>query len=404
MERANAMKSENMKRILIVINSLSYGGIQRALLNLLHELADDRRYDVTLLLIRNKGPYRDQIPAGIRVMEANRFWALLETSNREIRMENKLLWLVRGMLATLMKTGHRKAVIRILALSQKSVGEYDAAISYRQPDIEREMPGGVNEFVLFCCKAAKKITFVHCDYLKYGGHGAYNDRLLSAFDRIAVVSKGCGSILLEALPNLKQKTHCVYNCHHYNEIRRLANVNTVLYNHEIPVFVTVCRLGPEKGVLRMLDVLESLVREGLRFCWHIVGDGEERTRIDKAIVDHGLGEYVRLEGPSLNPYRYMKDADFFLLTSIHEAAPMVIGEALCLGVPVISTRTSSADELIDRDVGIVCDNTSEAIYETLKMVFADNQHILVSLKNALRCRNNNNNVAMAQFYKLLEGI
>ena len=48
---------------------------------------------------------------------------------------------------------------------------------------------------------------------------------------------------------------------------------------------------------------------------------------------------------------------------------MVFGECRVLGIPVLSTRTTSADELLaKRGVGIVCENNTEAIYESIMKV------------------------------------
>ena len=91
------------------------------------------------------------------------------------------------------------------------------------------------------------------------------------------------------------------------------------------------------------------------------------------IKDKGLSNDINLVGKKSNPFVYIKNADFFLLPSFHEAAPMVYGEAISLGVPVVTTNTISAKELIgERDYGIVCENSEEGIYFTLKKIFDGN--------------------------------
>ena len=68
-----------------------------------------------------------------------------------------------------------------------------------------------------------------------------------------------------------------------------------------------------------------------------------------------------------NPFPYVAKADVFLLPSFHEAAPMVFGECWALGIPVISTETSSAREMVEENkIGIVCQNSEEGIYKALK--------------------------------------
>lgn len=387
------------KKILFAINSMSFGGIQKALLNLLSELSKNVDYEITVLLIRKKGELLSYIPDNIKIVEANCFWRLLETTNAEIKRQNILLWIIRSFLAVLIKKGKKSFAMKLLSLTQRQLLGFDYAISYRQPDLERNILGGSCEFVLNCCKAKEKIVFIHCDYSKYGGMCNYNNQLLSRFDKIAVVSESCKNILLDTLPDLKNKVSCVYNCHDFDEILNLSNDNSIIYDEGIH-FVTVCRLGREKGIDRTLEVLAKLKELGYDFKWHIVGDGEERKEIEQRITVLNLNNNVVLEGETANPYRFVKNATFFFLPSYHEAAPMVIGEAFVLGVPVISTKTASADELVKKEFGIVCPNSEQGIYDVLKSIF-DDVSLLDCIKHNLNEFQFSNENALQQFDKLI---
>ncbi len=82
---------------------------------------------------------------------------------------------------------------------------------------------------------------------------------------------------------------------------------------------------------------------------------------------NNLSDKISLVGRKDNPYPYVKNADFFLLPSFHEAAPMVFGECQALGVTILSTQTCSANELVkDRQLGHVCENSEDGIYGLLK--------------------------------------
>lgn len=389
-----------MKKLLFVINSMSHGGIQKALINLLNELSQRQDCEITLLLINRKGELLDFIPSNIKVIEANCFWKLLETSNDEIRKANKLLWLVRGALAFFIKNGKKNIVMSLLSLTQKKLLGYDCAISYRHPELEKNVLGGSCEFVLNCCKSQKKIVFIHCDYSRYGGACDYNNSLIERFDKIAVVSESCKNILLDVLPHIKNKTYCVYNCHNYKEILNSSENFPTVYSGSKIEFVTVCRLAQEKGLERTLQILAKLKKCSYKFKWHIVGDGEEHNAILKMIKDYDLVDEVVLEGKTTNPHKFVKNADFFLLPSYHEAAPMVIGEAFALGVPVVTTRTASADELVKSDFGFICENTTEGIYEMLKRIF-DNTIMLDTVKSNLSRAELNNKIALEQFEQLI---
>ena len=74
----------------------------------------------------------------------------------------------------------------------------------------------------------------------------------------------------------------------------------------------------------------------------------------------------------------------FLLTSYHEAAPMVFDEAMSLGVPVFTTATTSTDEMVlSIGGGFVCANEQTAINELLHSVLTQ-QHRIDSVKNELQ--------------------
>ncbi len=378
-------------KLLLAINSLSVGGIQTALLNLLNELSRDGRYDITLLLVRDKGLLRDRVPANVRVVCANRLWGLLEYSNEEIKQQSKWLWLVRGAMALLIKRGGRGFVTRCLALTQRSLGRYDVAVSFRHPDLSTNVLGGSVELVLDCCRAKRRVCFVHCDWDNYGGNTPYNRALIGRYDGIAAVSRSCMDRFCGCVPGAADRCAVVPNCFDYPRLRAMAAENTVRYAHTCSTFVSVCRLGAEKGLHRTVEVLRRLRDEGLDFRWHIVGDGEERSRLAHRIAQAGLADHIRLEGETDNPYRYMADADFLLIPSYHEAAPMVIQEAYALGLPVVTTRTLSADEMIAAGAGCVMDNTDEGIYAGLRELLLHPER-LAGMRDSL-CRMGFNNTA-----------
>ena len=102
-----------------------------------------------------------------------------------------------------------------------------------------------------------------------------------------------------------------------------------------------------------------------------------------------------------NPYGYLKAADVLLIPSFSEAAPMVIGEAAILGTPVLSTRTSSAEEMIVRPgYGWVCDNTQSGITEGLGLLLA-NPEILKSRRESMKQMVFTNSDAIAAFRYLI---
>ena len=82
---------------------------------------------------------------------------------------------------------------------------------------------------------------------------------------------------------------------------------------------------------------------------------------------------------------------------------MVIDEAYILGVPVLTTRTNSSDEMVtDRVCGWVCENNQDSLNEMLYSIICD-KHALREQKKELRMRQVDNAKAMEQFVEMIEG-
>jgi glycosyltransferase involved in cell wall biosynthesis len=88
-----------------------------------------------------------------------------------------------------------------------------------------------------------------------------------------------------------------------------------------------------------------------------VGGGPEKSRLEAKVKALGMEGRVVFESEQLNPYRYMAGADYLLVPSLHEAAPLVFDEAHALGLPVISSDTLSAREMLSPEDIIYSGNT-----------------------------------------------
>ena len=69
----------------------------------------------------------------------------------------------------------------------------------------------------------------------------------------------------------------------------------------------------------------------------ILGEGEDRSRLECLVAESGLGDCVALPGFGANPYAYLSRAALFVLSSISEALPTALIEAMALGTPVVAT-------------------------------------------------------------------
>lgn len=387
-----------MKKILIVNNNLHIGGVQKALVNLLWSIRD--QYDITLLLFAPVGGYMADIPPEIKVVPVRSYYRFLGMTGKDATTPAEKLG--RAFYAGITRLIGRKYAISLMALGQKKLSGYDVAVSYLHNGGDKAFYGGCNDFVLRHVKAEKKIAFLHCDYRLCGADTAENARSYACFDRIAACSRGCAESFLSADPTLADRVRVVYNCHRTDRLLQDAREAEINLPQDRINLVTVARLGAEKAVPRAIDALAMLEGKSFRYHYYIIGDGAQRSQLEKRISDLNLADKVTLLGAMGNPYGYIRACDFLLIPSVSEAAPMVIGEAARLGTPILTTRTSSAEEMVTGPgIGWVCDNSTQGLAEGLEMLLGSPESVKEKKEFLSGCKPEDGE-ALEGFLRLLE--
>lgn len=145
--------------------------------------------------------------------------------------------------------------------------------------------------------------------------------------------------------------------------------------------LSIGRLDEIKGFPTLLDACQLLDEDGVSFTCDIVGDGPLRDRLEKQVRRRNLQHKVHLFGalPSGKVYRLMAGADMFVLACQQgpngnmDGIPVVLMEAMSIGVPCISTRLSGIPELIEHERnGLLVDpGDSEGISTSIKRLLDD---------------------------------
>jgi N-acetyl-alpha-D-glucosaminyl L-malate synthase BshA len=107
------------------------------------------------------------------------------------------------------------------------------------------------------------------------------------------------------------------------------------------VVLYIGRLEPVKGVRYLVQAMGILRDRGLRNAkLLIVGDGSEKKYLEELVKKLGLEDYVVFAGkvPHEKIPEYMALADVFVLPSLSEGFPLVVVEAMAMGLPVIASR------------------------------------------------------------------
>ena len=119
-----------------------------------------------------------------------------------------------------------------------------------------------------------------------------------------------------------------------------------------PVLLTVGRLVAVKGQMLVVEMVAALKARGISLVADIVGEGPMRADLEGLIDERGLHESVVLWG-ALGQEQLrtrLQAATVFVLPSFAEGVPVVLMEAMAMGVPVVTTRIAGIPELIEDQV------------------------------------------------------
>lgn len=218
-------------------------------------------------------------------------------------------------------------------------------------------------------------------------HAEYGVKVLSRADRVIYVAEKNRTILhtfpeIGAEKYVKMLNGCTVSPY------TPRNREELDIAPEDVVFCLVSRAIPEKGWAEGIEcVLNVLLSDGSKAHIILVGDGEMRAPLQEQYIDNSQVHFV---GLSANPMEWLSIADVGILPSryIVESQPLVIGEYITMGLPVIATNVGDIPELLMMDgfqTGLVCplteDNaidrmaftsamqelaTNSALYNTLK--------------------------------------
>lgn len=114
------------------------------------------------------------------------------------------------------------------------------------------------------------------------------------------------------------------------------------------ILVSSGRLHRAKGWPLLLDAFELFLAREKSSRLVFVGDGADRPALEQAVTKKGLGERVFLAGyqPPEQLALYLRAADVFVMGSEKEGWSTSLVEALACGLPIVTTRFSSADSIV----------------------------------------------------------
>lgn len=346
-----------MKKVLFVIESLSGGGAEKILVDLLRNF-DKSKYEVTVLAISETGVYTEE------AKQLCNYRRILPDFSKINSKFGKLLYRLKYKLVYSLPI----EIIAFLYMKEK----FDVEVAF--------VEGYVTKLVAASRHTCQKIAWVHTDFEQnHWTVQVFKDmneeqRKYREFSKIVCVSEHVKDSFIRVM-GLEKNIFVQYNPLDTEMVKEKSE-ELLNLEHRSFRFITVGRLVKQKGYDRLLEVANRLKTEGYIFEIYILGEGPDRGKLEHKIEEYDLKNYVFLLGFQSNPYKYMKQSDMFLCSSKAEGFSTVATEALVIGLPILTTDCSGMRELFGAyNCGMIVPNNDEALYEGMKKVLIDTEFI-----------------------------
>jgi len=118
---------------------------------------------------------------------------------------------------------------------------------------------------------------------------------------------------------------------------------------DMPLLGIVGRLVPIKDHATLFQALARLHDEGPAVHLVVIGDGEERARLEELAGRLGLGSRIHFLGWRVDLETILKELDVVICASRNEGTPVALIEAMAAGIPVLSTDVGGVADLVTHE-------------------------------------------------------
>ena len=389
-----------MHKVLFVVDEKKLGGVNVVLENLLNNI-DLTNLSVDLLILHNTGTSFQNLNKNINIIYGTTAFNVVDQDFKSLLKTGRVVKVFKKfVMSCRMKTNNMRNFI-LKQRKKMNLDKYDVEIAFKS---------GFCSFVVAYSDAKKKINWVHEDYATYNKTKRYENtfkQVFSMFDTHIIVSQDAAKSFND-IYHMENKTCVIENYINENYLKEQASKSEVnLDNNKINI-ATLGRLCYEKGFDRLIDAVKILKDKLDVFDVraHILGYGELEDTLNNQIANLGLHENVEIYNTTEmkdNVYTFVKACDLFVMPSRSESFGMTRIEALILGVPVITTNVANSYKLIQKDYGIIVENSLDGIVYGIEKLITD-KHLLNVLKENVKnySYSDKNKEIIEQVQKLLE--
>lgn len=342
------------KKKILFVNDIAYGGGTEMVLRQITANLPRDRYSITVLTFVNDDNFYQYYGDDIKYMYLYK---------KDMMSSDTFA----GKCINRIKRDRRDRVIKKMIQKEG----FDVAVSIKE--------GSAMKYVSKL-KAPRKVAWIHTDYSvlhwSAGCFGSDEEELacMKTFDKVVCVSNTVMNNVIKYVGD--SGNMCVLeNPIDEKDIMAKSHEsqNIVSRTPGKVLFVTVGRLCREKGYDMLIEACHRLNLQGLEDMYEvwIIGGGECESELKTQLAQENVSN-VRMLGRQDNPYKFMKEADWFISTSRAEGYAIAPQEAAVLGIPVIATDCSGVRELLgDGEYGIIIGIDVDSIEEHMKQVILE---------------------------------
>ena len=332
------------KRLLFTAYSLNLGGIETALINLVNRIDLDK-YDVEIILEKKEGIFLDKVKKEITIKEFKVY-----------NNKNKIIRKIRNL--------SQRIIYTIV-----NYHTYDFSCCYATYSLSGSKLSKI--------ASSNNSFYVHNNYKdlykdEQKEKQFFMDRKITKFKHIIFVSNEYRKEFLRLFPNLEEKTLVLNNFIDTENIKKESKAKiTEKKQKGKKLFLFVGRLDDDAKKIGRAIRLTKKIKE-IEF-W-MVGDGPDRKIYEEMIKKEKLEDRVKLIGRKKNPYPYMKQADYILLTSDYEGFPVIYLEAITLQKPIITTIDVSDDKInMGKDYAWIVSKEEKKMVKQVQEILKENK-------------------------------
>ena len=175
-------------------------------------------------------------------------------------------------------------------------------------------------------------------------------RMYNGCPNVVAVSKQVKDDLITSFGVKEQNVHVINNYVDRIGIRKNSEeaVDNYVFSDDVKYIMNVGRFSDQKAQWKLLKSF-SLYAKNSKENIHLIlmGQGEYVDSLKELAKNLGIEGKTTFLPFNINPYKYMKHANLFVLSSIFEGFPIVLAEASSLRIPFVGTRKAIPEEMFD---------------------------------------------------------